>query len=193
MNDKNNSNNMSQNNIDRFNTSFSTSSFEWLESIAQALVVMVAILSFIFRIATVDGTSMLNTLHDRDKVFILKWSYTPKNGDVVVITRGDKFDKPLIKRVIATEGQTLSIDFDNNTVTVDGNVLDEPYILEPMWRRGDGVIPDVVPKGHTFVMGDNRNNSADSRYKEIGVIPNENIVGKATHIIFPFSRIGVIN
>ena len=193
MNDKNNSSNMSQNNIDRFNTSFSTSSFEWLESIAQALVVMVAILSFIFRIATVDGTSMLDTLHDRDKVFILKWSYTPKNGDVVVITRGDKINKPLIKRVIATEGQTLSIDFDNNKVIVDGKVLDEPYILEPMWRRGDGVIPDVVPKGHTFVMGDNRNNSADSRYKEIGVIPNENIVGKATHIIFPFSRIGVIN
>ncbi len=192
MNDKINSNNMS-NNIDRFNTSFSTSSFEWLESIAQALVVMVAILSFIFRIATVDGTSMLDTLHDRDKVFILKWNYTPKNGDVVVISRGTQFNKPIIKRVIATESQTLSIDFENNTVTVDGNILDEPYILEPMWRKGDGIIPEVIPKGHTFVMGDNRNNSADSRYREIGVIPNENIVGKATHIIFPFSRIGVIN
>ena len=193
MNDKNNFNNISPSNIDRFNTSFSTSSFEWLESIAQALVVMVAILSFIFRIATVDGTSMLDTLHDKDKVFILKWNYTPKNGDVVVIARGDNFDKPLIKRVIATEGQTLSIDIDKNIVTVNGNVLDESYILEPMWRKGDGVIPDVIPKGHTFVMGDNRNNSADSRYKDIGVIPNENIVGKATHIIFPFSRIGIIN
>lgn len=192
MNDKINSNNM-PNNIDRFSTSFSTSSFEWVESIAQALVVMVAILSFIFRIATVDGTSMLDTLHDRDKVFILKWSYTPKNGDIVVITRGDQFNKPLIKRVIATEGQTLSIDFENNAVTVGGTKLEEPYILEPMWRKGDGVIPSVIPEGHTFVMGDNRNNSADSRYKEIGVIPNENIVGKATHIIFPLSRIGLIN
>ncbi|MDR1628175.1 MAG: signal peptidase I [Oscillospiraceae bacterium] len=192
MNDKINSNDTSQNGIDRFTTSFSTSTFEWTESIAQALVVMVAVLAFIFRIATVDGTSMLNTLHDKDKVFILKWNYTPRSGDVVVITKGVQYDKPLVKRAIATEGQTLSIDFDNNTVIVDGTTLKEPYILEPMWRKGDGVIPKVIPKGHTFVMGDNRNNSMDSRYKEIGVIPNENIVGKATHIVFPLFRFGAI-
>lgn len=185
--------NFNTNNIDRFSTTFTTSSFEWLESIAQSLVVMVAILSFIFRIATVDGTSMLDTLHDKDKLFILKWQYVPKDGDVVVISNGAQYDKPLVKRVIATEGQTLSIDIDRNTVIVDGNKLDEPYILEPMWRKGDNTIPHVIPAGYTFVMGDNRNNSADSRYKEIGLIPNEKIVGKATHIIFPFSRIGKIN
>ena len=177
---------------DRPTTRFSTSCFEWLESIAQAIIVVVISLSFIFRIVNISGWSMLNTLRDGDKVVVLKWNYTPHNGDVVVITRGQFLDEPLVKRVIATENQTFSIDFETGKVTVDGKVLDETYIREPMWLQGDGDIPDIIPKGYSFVMGDNRNHSMDSRFKDVGIIPNENIVGKAAFILFPFDRFGMI-
>lgn len=172
---------------------FSASCFDWLESIVQALVLVVVIMAFIFRPITVKGTSMLNTLYDADKVIVLKCGYVPKDGDVVVIRPFNTLDKPIIKRVIATEGQTLSIDFSDGSVYVDGKKINEPYIKERMWRRGDGQIPSVVPKGCSFVMGDNRNNSADSRFKEIGVIPNEQIMGKAVFVFYPFNHIGVIN
>ncbi len=168
---------------------FSAFCFEWLESIVQAIIVVVILMTFLFRVVNVSGTSMLDTLHDADKVIVLKWNYAPKSGDVVVISRGQNLDEPLIKRVIATEGQSLSIDFSDGSVTVDGVKLNETYIKEPMWLQGDGDIPAVVPKGYAFVMGDNRNHSLDSRFKDVGLIVNENIVGKASFIIFPFNRI----
>jgi signal peptidase I len=136
--------------------------------------------------------SMLNTLRDGDKVVVLKWNYVPHNGDVVVITKGQFLDEPLVKRVVATENQTFNINFETGEVTVDGRVLDETYIREPMWLRGDSDIPGVIPAGHSFVMGDNRNHSMDSRFKGVGIIPNENIVGKAAVILFPFDRLKMI-
>lgn len=170
-------------------TKFSTFCFEWLESIVQAIIVVVVLMTFLFRVVNVSGTSMLNTLHDADKVIVVKWSYAPKSGDVVVISRGQNLDEPLIKRVIATEGQSFSIDFSDGSVTVDGVKLTETYIKEPMWLQGDADIPSVIPKGFSFVMGDNRNHSLDSRFQDVGLIANENIVGKASFIIFPFDRI----
>lgn len=177
---------------DRPTTRFSTSCFEWLESISQAIIIVVISLSFIFRIVNISGWSMLNTLRDGDKVVVLKWNYVPKNGDVVVITRGQFLNEPLVKRVIATENQSFGIDFETGKVTVDGKVLNETYIREPMWLQGDGDIPSVIPKGYSFVMGDNRNHSMDSRFKDIGIIPNDNIVGKVVVILFPFDRFGMI-
>ncbi|MDR1628173.1 MAG: signal peptidase I [Oscillospiraceae bacterium] len=177
---------------DRPTDRFSTSCFEWLESIAQAVIVVVISLSFIFRIVNISGWSMLNTLRDGDKVVVLKWNYVPHNGDVVVITKGQFLDEPLVKRVIATENQSFSIDFKSGKVMVDGKTLDETYIREPMWLQGDNNIPDIIPPGHSFVMGDNRNHSMDSRFKNVGIIPNENIVGKAAVILFPFDRFKII-
>lgn len=171
---------------------FSAFCFEWSETIVQSFVIVVVLLTFVFRGFTVDGESMMNTLLDGDKVAVMRWKYVPKSGDVVVIKRGEKFEKPLIKRVIATEGQTLKINFSDGSVVVDGKKLNETYIKEPMWTRGDAVIPSVIPKGKCFVMGDNRNNSADSRYNMVGLVPNENIVGKAQYVFFPFNRIKVI-
>lgn len=173
---------------------FSATCFDWLESLMQALVLVVIVMAFFIRPVSVKGTSMLNTLHDADKVIVLKYGYVPKNGDVVVISPVKNLKDAIIKRVIATEGQTISIDFTDGSVTVDGKKLDEPYIRERMWLQGDGDItyPYVVPKGHCFVMGDNRNGSLDSRFKEVGIIPNEKIVGKASMVIFPFSRFGII-
>lgn len=173
-------------------TKFSAFCFEWIESIVQAIIVVVFLMTFLFRIVSVNGTSMLDTLHHADKVIVWKWNYTPTDRDVVVISRGQNLDEPLIKRVIATEGQSLSVDFSDGSVTVDGVKLNETYIKEQMWLQGDADIPSVVPKGYCFVMGDNRNHSADSRFKEVGLIPNENVIGKANFIIFPFDRIGAI-
>lgn len=171
---------------------FSTFCFEWSETIVQTFVVVVLFSAFLFRFLTIDGQSMMNTLHHGDKVAVMKWKYTPKSGDVVVIKHGEEFDKPLVKRIIATGGQSLKINFTEGSVTVDGEKLNETYIKEPMWLRGDAVIPSVVPEGYCFVMGDNRNHSSDSRNKVIGLIPYENIVGKAMFVCYPFSRIKVI-
>lgn len=166
--------------------------YEWLECIVQSIILVVIGFTFVFRIVNISGRSMYSTLHDGDKVIVLKWNYKPHAGDVVVIKRGQYLDEPLIKRVIATENQRLSIDFTTGTVTVDGKVLDENYIWEPMRLQGDNDIPDVIPEGYCFVMGDNRNHSRDSRFKAVGLIPNENVTGKAKFIIYPFDRVGVI-
>ncbi|MBR2579130.1 MAG: signal peptidase I [Clostridia bacterium] len=172
---------------------FSSTCFDWLESLAQALVLVVIVMAFFLRPISVIGTSMLNTLHDADKVIVWKYGYTPRNGDIVVIRPVKNLDEAIIKRVIATEGQTLSIDFSDGSVTVDGEKLDEPYIKERMWVQGDGEIPSVIPEGYCFVMGDNRNGSLDSRFKEVGLIPNDKIIGKASMVIFPFDRFGAIH
>lgn len=170
-------------------TDFVVNCFEWTEAIVEAMIPVVFILAFVFRIVNVKGESMLDTLHNRDKVMITEWYYRPKAGDVVVIRKGQRFNEPLIKRVIATEGQTLSIDFNSGLVTVDGITLNETYIKEKMWLREDGDIPSVIPDGYCFVMGDNRNNSLDSRSKDVGLIKNEDVTGKASFIVFPFNRI----
>lgn len=166
---------------------------EWIEVFAQSIIVVVIVLTFIFRVVNVKGVSMLNTLHDKDRVSVLKWNYKPKNGDVVVITKGEATNDPLIKRVIATEGQSFGIDFSQGKVFVDDKELNEFYLPERMWRQGNNDIPAVIPEGYTFVMGDNRNNSMDSRDTAVGLIPNKNIIGKATHVLFPVGRFGVIH
>lgn len=174
---------------------FSATCFDWLESLTQALVLVVIVMAFFIRPVNIVGTSMLNTLHNADKVIVWKCGYVPRNGDIVVISPIKNLKEAIVKRVIATEGQTISIDFTDGSVTVDGKKLSEPYIKERMWVQGDGDItyPYVVPEGHCFVMGDNRNGSLDSRFKEVGIIPNDKVVGKAIMIIFPFNRFGVIH
>lgn len=169
---------------------FSSFFFEWLECIIQAVILIVILMTFVFRIVTVEGESMRDTLYSGDRLVVWRWNYVPKDGDIVVISRGQFVDKPIIKRVIATEGQTLEINFSDGKVKVDGKILDEKYIKEPMWLQGDADIPYVIPKGYSFVMGDNRNRSADSRFVEVGLIPNQNIVGKADFRIFPFKCMG---
>lgn len=185
---------MSNHNINHTqNIKFFSICFDWIESTVQAIIIVVFLMSFVFRTVNISGDSMRNTLHNNDKVIIKLWNYTPKNGDIVVIKRGNKLNSPLIKRIIAIEGQKLNIDFNQGTVSVDGRKINESYTKERMWLRGDINIPDVIPKGYCFVMGDNRNNSTDSRFEEVGLIPYSNIVGKATYIIFPLDRIGSIS
>ena len=161
--------------------------FDWVGSLVTALVVVLLVMTFFFRIIDVDGKSMEPTLIDTDKVVITNLFYTPKQGDIVIISHAEEYAKPLVKRVIATAGQELRMDYENNAVYVDGQKLDETYI-QGMTVRGD--IPEselngAVPGGKVFVMGDNRSISLDSRYKQIGYIDESSIIGKAQLDVIP--------
>lgn len=166
------------------NNNVSSNLYDWVSSIVVAVVAVVILLTFCFRLIDVDGTSMEPTLINTDKVVVTNLFYTPNNGDVVVISHGEEYDKPLVKRVIATEGQTLKIDFDSNQIYVDGNLIDEPYI-QGETIKGNIDIPEVIPEDKVFVLGDNRPVSLDSRYHEVGLIDENSIIGKAQFVIIP--------
>ena len=161
--------------------------YDWAETISQSLIIVIFVLTFVFRLFTVKGNSMLDTLHSGDKVLVWKYNYTPTKGDVVTVKKFGNLDESIVKRVIATEGQSLYVNFEDSSVYVDGKKISEPYIKEPYFSRGSLEIPEKIPEGHCFVMGDNRNNSTDSR--DLGIIKNELVLGKAVGIYFPFNRI----
>ena len=163
---------------------------EWLESIAISIFIVILVFTFVFRIVIVDGSSMVPTLQDGQRLIISHLFYTPKQGDIVVVN-SKGLNKTIIKRVIATEGQTVDIDFYKHTVTVDGKVLDEPYINAPTARNDNGnTYPMVVPENTIFVMGDNRNESTDSRNSLVGCISTDDVLGKAVFRIYPFDSFG---
>ena len=162
--------------------------YDWTQSLIFALAAVLIILTFFLRLVDVSGTSMMNTLQSGDKVVVTSFMYKPDNGDIVVISHGAEYSKPIIKRVIATEGQSLSIDFKKGTVTVDGKTLNEDYIIG-FTNESDAEIPKVIPEGKVFVMGDNRSVSLDSRSKQIGLINEDDIIGKAQFVVYPFNSI----
>lgn len=168
----------------------------WLQALVMALVSLILVFTFLGRIIGVDGQSMEPTLHHRDMLLLQSIGYTPRQGDVVVLTK--KFatvDQPIVKRVIATGGQTVDIDYEAGTVSVDGVVLDEPYINEPMQvpiSQWETITHVTVPHGCIFVMGDNRNYSSDSRDERLGVVDERYVLGRALWVLFPFGNFGSI-
>lgn len=166
--------------------------YDWGEALVFALSFVVLTFTFVFRIITVDGSSMFPTLHDKDKIIISDILYTPHQGDIVVLTKKEFSSQPLVKRIIAIEGQTIDINFATHEVSVDGKVLDEPYINEPTSLSYDMTFPAVVPKNCVFVMGDNRNRSTDSRNTTIGMIDKRNILGKAEFFLYTFDKFGPV-
>lgn len=177
--------------------------FDWVQSLVVALLICVLVFTFVIREVSVSGTSMINTLYDGDRILISNLFYSPRQGDVVVLRKESFSAEPIVKRVIALEGQTVDIDFEAGIVYVDGQALNEPYIYEPTRRRIDFDEPVTVPEGCVFVMGDNRNGSTDSRDLRIGCVDVRLIMGKALLIAIPgvdlddsgrdWSRIGVIH
>ena len=168
--------------------------FDWVRCILFAISIVVICLTFVFRLVDVDGSSMDDTLATKDKVIVTNFFYTPKNNDIVVISHGTEYPNPIIKRVIATEGQTVKLDYENNRIIVDGIVIDEPYIKGTTFsgNYGDNVIPEVIREGKLFVLGDNRKVSLDSRSTEIGLVDVENVIGKAQFVAFPFNDFGYL-
>ena len=165
---------------------------EWMETLVWATVAVVLVFTFLGRTAVVSGSSMLPTYHDGDRMLISSLGYTPEYGDVVVFAEKSGDKENLIKRVIATEGQTVDINFETGEVSVDGVVLEEPYIYEQTEEEGNIEFPATVPEGHIFVLGDNRNNSRNSRFGSIGMVDERLILGRAYWQIFPLSKLGFI-
>ena len=168
--------------------------YDWIQSLMVALVICVALFIFVVRVIDVSGSSMFPTLHNGDKMIVSGLFYKPKYGDVVVF-KTDSYDpnKALVKRVIATEGQEISIDFDRGVVYIDGTPLEEDYIAELTNNKLDFIGPQTVPEGCVFCMGDNRNASTDSRKKEIGMVDERMILGRAFYVAFPSGDMGWIN
>ena len=162
-----------------------------MQSLVFALIICIIVFVFIFRIVDVSGDSMNPTLLNGDKLVVSDVFYKPKQGDIVIFRKDEYKAEALVKRVIATEGQTIEIDFDRGRVYVDGELLDEPYIAEPTHNQLDFQGPQTVPEGCVFVMGDNRNASSDSRRAQIGMVDERLIVGKVLLRVFPFDSIGV--
>ena len=167
--------------------------YDWVECVVTALMFSVLLFVFVARIIGVVGGSMQPTLYGGYKVITSRLFYTPHQGDIVVLTKESFDDDAIVKRVIATEGQTVDIDFETGAVRVDGILLEENYISEPTRTALDFTGPVTVPKGHIFVMGDNRNESTDSRDSRIGCVDTRCVIGRAFAILYPFDKLGALH
>lgn len=158
--------------------------YDFASVLVSAVLAVCLIFTFVFKISAVVGNSMNRTLSNGDNVLITARNWNVERGDIVVISQPNAFDEVLIKRVIATEGQTVTINGNTHEVIVDGEVLKEPYIAEPLYVIGTWDYPVTVPEGCVFVMGDNRNHSTDSRDSAaVGMIDTRYIVGEAIYRI----------
>ena len=164
--------------------------YDWIQCIIFALVFCVLLFVFAVRMVNVVGHSMVPTLEQSDKVVISNLFYHPKQGDVVVLRKQTLMEEPIVKRIIATEGQTVDIDFDDGVVYVDGKALDEPYVNEPVHDREN--FEGKITEGCVFVMGDNRNASTDSRDARLGCVDTRYIMGRVYFTLFPVKNIGVV-
>ncbi len=200
-----------ENNVDKDKKSKSLliDILEIIESTIITVFAIVMIFTYLLHPVNVVGTSMVPTLNDKDRIFMSTVMFDLSYGDIVVIENDSAYlmddsgevyaspsvplDECIIKRVIACGGQTIDIDFATGTVTVDGKVLDEPYIND-LTLDNDGAFeyPLCVPEGYYFVMGDNRNHSSDSRNQLVGLIKKEQIYGKAVMKYAPFSQFEIL-
>ena len=179
----------------------------YLHDMIYMLAAVMIIFLFLFRIVIVSGSSMYSTLWNGDWLLVTNSIFykDPKAGDVIVASK-DSFNdgEPIIKRIIATEGQTVDIDFNSGVVYVDGIALEEDYTYTPTNVQEGIHFPITIADGCIFAMGDNRNGSKDSRHPDIGMIDTREILGKAVFLVFPgtgedeneaprdFDRIGVL-
>ena len=179
--------------------------YEWTQALVGSVLAVVLVFTFLIRLIGVDGHSMVPTLQNGDRLLVLSslLDHDYEYGDIVVLREESFLEEPIVKRVIATEGQTVDIDFEAGIVYVDGEVLDEPYINEPTYMEEGTEFPLTVPEGCIFVMGDNRNHSSDSRDSRLGTVDTRCVLGKAVFLAFPgaddvtgkreFGRIGLID
>ena len=158
--------------------------FDIVGSVVLAIILILLCFTFLFRAVNVNGRSMVPTLNDGDWLLVSdKKDY--ERGDIVIITQPNAVHEPLVKRVIAKGGETIDIDFDTHEVRVDGNLLEEDYIKAPTALSYDVHFPYRVPEGCIFAMGDNRNDSLDSRSTKIGPIDERYILGRAVFRVLP--------
>ena len=162
--------------------------YSWLRTLVCVVLATVLVFTLVVRIVRVEKQSMRETLQNGDILLTVNRHLAGelKAGDIVVIKKEYFEDgKPIVKRIIATEGQTVDIDFDAGVVYVDGQALEEDYIREPTYLDEGLEFPITVPEGCLFLLGDNRNNSMDSRYPDLGPVDVRCVIGKAVVLVFP--------
>ena len=160
----------------------------YMHDVVFFIVPLLFVFVFMFRVVVVSGPSMKNTLVSGDFLLVLNQTFyhNPKSGDIVVASKDSfKNGEPIIKRVIATEGQTVDIDFAAGIVYVDGVALEEDYTATPTNEEEGMIFPLTVEENCIFVMGDNRNSSKDSRNPDIGLIDKREVLGKAIFLLYP--------
>ncbi len=159
--------------------------YDLVSTFSTALVIIAVMFIFFFRFVGVDGSSMVPTLNDGDWLLVSAINEEFTQGDVVISTQPNAFNEPIVKRVIAKGGQTVDIDFIEGIVYVDNVPLDEPYVNELTHTSEGTAFPIVVPEGKLFVMGDNRNDSTDSRSPLVGCIDERYILGVVKYRLTP--------
>lgn len=166
---------------------------DWTFSIILAIVIALVIRNYVFTLVNVSGSSMIPTLSHGDKLYVNKFMYSPENGDIVILKPPQDPKRHYVKRVIALPGQVVDIDEITQTVSIDGNVLEEDYTTGPTFNKGGAVeYPYTVKEGEVFVLGDNRTPGGSSDSRTLGPIPEKNIEGKVIFRIFPFSKFGSV-
>lgn len=170
---------------------FTSAAFDILDSAKGAVVIVFVVFAFVLRPVSVDGMSMYPTLDDRDWVAVAGAYQNFRRGDIVVINQPWEQNVPIIKRIIAKGGDTVNIDFEAKEVFVNGEKLEESYIAEPTALEYDVEFPLTVEEGKVFVMGDNRNDSLDSRSTKIGLVDERYILGKAMFRFLPMFRFDI--
>ncbi len=170
---------------------------EWVETIVMAVVLVAVVFTFVARVITVDGVSMEPTYYNGDRVLVTKLAGQAQQGDVVIVVGA--LEEPIIKRVVATEGQTVDFDPELGEVTVDGQPLpgsvfgiEDGITFVPDLPGMVLEFPQTVPEGCVFVLGDNRDNSTDSRFVTVGMVDQRNILGKVVFNLYPVSKIGFV-
>ena len=169
--------------------------YEWVQALVGVVLAVVLLFTFAVRVVLVSGPSMRETLQHQDCLLVMNAHLCGgfEAGDIVIIRKESfKDGEPIVKRVIATEGQTVDIDFTAGAVYVDGQLLEETYIREPTHLEEGLEFPVTVPEGCVFVMGDNRNASTDSRDARLGCVDERYIMGRVYFTLFPVKNIGVV-
>lgn len=156
------------------------SAYEWVDALTLAMLLIVLIYGFVFKVYTAKGTSMYPTVQDGERVFVWSALYKPKAGDVVILDESLAIGDSIIKRVAATGGQLVDMDKQTGEITVDGVPFNSPIKAGNYNIRGDTVFPLTVPDDCVFVLGDNREVSLDSRYSAIGPVLLKNVIGRAS-------------
>jgi signal peptidase I len=174
--------------IDEPAKGFAREIYEWVESLCGAGMVLILVLIFILRVATVEGSSMVPTLQPADTLIFSDFGYTPAVDDIVIID-SDQLGKFIVKRVIATAGQRVEISVESGEVKVDGVVVEVPGVDAPTLPLDGGMTyPAVVPPDCIFVLGDNRLHSTDSRSNRVGFVPLQSVYGKVNLRLFPLTQ-----